>query len=84
MSVSAPYHFWTLPEVRRAVGLGKTAVYALVAAGAFPAPVKIGAASRWRSDAVIAWMDAQQPATPLRNNNAPACEAEASGAHVSA
>lgn len=85
MSVLAPYQFWTLPEVRRIVGLGKTRVYALVAAGTFPAPVKIGArCSRWRSDAVMAWMDAQQPVSPLRNSNAPAVAAEASGAHVSA
>ena len=46
-----------LPEVIALVGLGKTKIYAMVKDGKFPAPVKVGHASLWRSDAVVNWME---------------------------
>jgi prophage regulatory protein len=81
--VSSPtFSFLALPEVCRAVGLRKTSLYARIAAGSFPAPCKVGPrASRWRSDAVQAWMESQQPEARFRSiehENAPAVAAEAS------
>lgn len=50
----------SLPTVRRMVGLGKSAIYDGIAAGSFPAPVKIGVASRWVEAEVQAWIDARK------------------------
>lgn len=48
-----------MPEVEHLVGLRRSAIYTLVNRGEFPAPLKIGAASRWSLRAVSAWMDAR-------------------------
>lgn len=39
------------------VGLGRTAIYRMIGAGSFPAPVKLGRASRWSQREVQAWLD---------------------------
>src|SRR3546814_20065539 len=47
-----------LPEVRQRVGLGKTMIYELIAAGRFPKPYKITpAAARWSEQEIEAWID---------------------------
>jgi prophage regulatory protein len=47
-----------LPEVSRLTGLSRSALYARIARGEFPAPVKLGPrASRWRLSAIQLWMD---------------------------
>lgn len=46
-----------LPEVENIVGLKRTQIYEMVKARSFPAPVKLGRASRWSLRAVSAWMD---------------------------
>lgn len=38
-----------LAEVEKRVGLRKSAIYAGIQDGTFPAPVRVGAASRWLS-----------------------------------
>lgn len=43
-------------------GIGRTKLYALIASGAFPSPVKIGRGSRWRSDEIDQWIEAQSKA----------------------
>lgn len=48
-----------LAEVRRLVGIGKSQLYRLIAAGDFPAPVKIRRSSRWLSSEVDAWIHAR-------------------------
>lgn len=48
-----------LAEVRRLVGIGKSQLYRLIAAGDFPAPVKIRRSSRWLSSEVHAWIHVQ-------------------------
>ena len=58
-----------LPEVTRRVGLGKSALYALIAAGDFPAPRKIGTASRWREAEVDAWVRGLPTANGDRNGD---------------
>jgi prophage regulatory protein len=45
-----------LSEVSARVGLGKTRIYAMIAVGTFPAPYKIGKASRWSEREVVAWI----------------------------
>ena len=40
-------------------GIGRTMLYRLIKTGSFPAPVKIGRGSRWRSDEVAAWIEAR-------------------------
>ena len=47
-----------LPEVEVRVGLGKTAIYALIKEGRFPRPVKLGAASVWVDAEITQWMAA--------------------------
>jgi len=49
-----------LPDVCRQVGLGKTAIYALIAEGEFPEPVKLGCASRWSQLEVQEWVTKQK------------------------
>lgn len=45
-----------LTEVKEQVGFGTTAIYQRVKAGTFPAPIKIGYASRWLESEVQAWI----------------------------
>jgi prophage regulatory protein len=46
-----------LPEVLDRTGLSRTAVYACMAAGTFPAPVKLNArAVGWKSTDLDAWI----------------------------
>ncbi|MGV6475044.1 helix-turn-helix transcriptional regulator [Azotobacter vinelandii] len=49
-----------LPEVCRQAGLGKTAIYEMIAAGTFPEPIKLGCASRWSQLEVQAWIGKQK------------------------
>lgn len=46
----------TLQDVQAKVKLGKSMIYQSIKTGAFPAPRKIGLASRWRSDEVDDWI----------------------------
>lgn len=49
--------FIRLPEVLTRVGLSRSAVYALIKAGDFPAPVKLTArAAGWIEKDVVAWV----------------------------
>lgn len=48
-----------LAEVCRLVGIGKSQLYRLIAAGDFPAPVKIRRSSRWLSSEAHAWIQVQ-------------------------
>ena len=52
------YSYWRLPTMKIFTGLSKTTIYELMHTDpSFPRPVKIGKATAWRSDEVIAWMD---------------------------
>lgn len=47
-----------LPDVRVQVGLSRSMVYQLIAAGQFPAPIALTRTTRaWRSDEIAAWID---------------------------
>jgi prophage regulatory protein len=43
-------------QVSHRVGLKRTAIYAAVAAGHFPRPIKLGRASRWLESELDAWI----------------------------
>ena len=52
--------FLRLPEVKRAVGYGRTAIYQKVKSGEFPAPVSLGArAVAWTSDSIESWIESR-------------------------
>jgi prophage regulatory protein len=54
--------FLRLPEICKLLGLSKTTIYVYKAAGHFPEPVKIGAASvRWRMEDIQAWQNSLSP-----------------------
>lgn len=56
------FKYLRLRDVQAVLPLSKAAIYAKVAAGQFPRPVKLGArASAWRSDHVADFM--RSPAT---------------------
>ena len=48
----------TLDEVIRVTGQSRSSIYAKIKEGEFPAPVKIGSASRWSYRELEAWADA--------------------------
>jgi prophage regulatory protein len=48
------------PDVQRATGLPRSSLYALIAAGEFPEPIKLGRkSSGWLEAEVIAWQKAR-------------------------
>jgi len=46
-----------ISEVSNLVGLGKSAIYEMITAGTFPAPIKIGCASRWSLLEILQWIE---------------------------
>lgn len=51
------YRMLRLPDVVQATGLGRSTIYAKIAAGEFPAPVKLGArAVAWPEALVAEWL----------------------------
>lgn len=46
-----------LDEVQRLVGLGKTKIYEMIAAGRFPVPYKVSSAARWSQHEVLNWIE---------------------------
>ncbi len=48
-------------QVAAMSGLHKATVFKLVAAGKFPKPLKLGRATRWMKDELIAWFAAKCP-----------------------
>ncbi len=47
-----------LDEVKKRTALSRSSIYAKVAAGTFPRPVKQGSSSVWVDTEVQAWIDA--------------------------
>ncbi|MDU4251942.1 helix-turn-helix transcriptional regulator [Pseudomonas sp.] len=46
-----------ITEVSVQIGLGKSAIYEMITAETFPAPIKIGCASRWSQLEVQNWIE---------------------------
>jgi prophage regulatory protein len=70
--VEPPRVFARLPTVIQATGLGRSTIYRMVASGAFPAPVQLGArAVAWRWSDLERWSESRRgargiPAPALR------------------
>ncbi len=56
---SKPERMLKLKDVTEIVGYGHTAIYARIKAGTFPAPVKLGYASRWLESEIQDWIAKQ-------------------------
>lgn len=52
------YRLIRLTDVSELTGLRRAAIYERIARGDFPPPVKIGRASRWPEEQVLAWRKA--------------------------
>lgn len=52
--------FLPFPAVKAAVGLSRATIYEKISQGAFPAPVKLGRASRWSAAEIDEWMKARR------------------------
>lgn len=65
-----PHRLIRLPEVMDRVGLSKATVYARIERGDFPAPVRLGASSRWVESEIDAWVEKQ---IEIRNSAARFC-----------
>lgn len=56
--------FMRLPEVRTASGLGSSTIYRHIAAGTFPAPVKLSeTAVAWKESEIAAWQQSRPRTT---------------------
>lgn len=52
--------FLRLPEVKHQTGMGRSAIYAKIKAGSFPAPIKLGKrTSAWLSSDIDVWIEQQ-------------------------
>ena len=56
-----------LPTVMAKVGMGRSWIYREIAAGQFPAPVKIGRASGWDAGAIEVWISERLAAAPRQS-----------------
>ena len=61
-----PRQILRLPDVMARTGMRRAFLYREIAAGNFPAPVKIGRASGWDAGAVDAWVGARLAGEPMR------------------
>lgn len=55
-----PLEWLTLQDVIATIRFSKAMVYRMIKESDFPAPIKIGVASRWPRHEVEAWMKKQQ------------------------
>lgn len=58
--------FITLPAVKTAVGLCRSAIYSRIKDGTFPPPTKLGRGSRWSEAEIRDWQDSQLAARGAR------------------
>jgi len=53
-----------IEEVMARCALGRTAIYARIKTGSFPAPAKVGSSSRWLSTEIDQWVRAVMASRP--------------------
>ncbi|MDE0784593.1 MAG: AlpA family phage regulatory protein [Planktomarina sp.] len=52
-------------DVEKRIGLSRSSIYAMMAEGRFPQPIKLGLrAVGWRSDDLQRWLDGMQRSEP--------------------
>jgi prophage regulatory protein len=60
MSPQHSYRMLRLPEVAALTSVSRPTIYRWIAAGTFPAPVRLGENTvAWRSDVLQEWLDAR-------------------------
>lgn len=52
--------FMRRPEVEKVTGMGRSRIYALMSAGEFPLPFKLGRAVHWSANEVRDWIEQQK------------------------
>jgi prophage regulatory protein len=61
-----------LPAVVRETALSRSAIYAAIAVGRFPSPVRIGVRSvAWRSDDIAAWKNSRPRSLKIKTIGSP-------------
>lgn len=56
-SIRAPHQIYRIREVTKITALSRSTIYAYIAAGKFPKPLRLGVrAVGWSSDAVFQWL----------------------------
>ena len=59
-AASNPFALLRIETVQALTGMGRSGLYARIAAKQFPSPIKLGArCSRWRASEVTAWLESQ-------------------------
>jgi prophage regulatory protein len=56
LPTAQPYHLLPIGEVMKIVGMKRTTIYQMIKADAFPAPLKLGGASRWVDTEIYLWI----------------------------
>ncbi len=60
------------PEVEARVGLSRSSIYAFMAAGQFPKPIRLGArAVAWRASDIEAWLASRSQEHPPQSPTTP-------------
>jgi prophage regulatory protein len=61
------HRFLRLPDVKKAVGYGRTAIYQKIKAGEFPKPYSLGArAVAWLAEDIQGWIESRIQAAGVR------------------
>lgn len=61
--IRAPHQMYRIQEVTKITGLSRSTIYAYIAAGNFPKPLRLGVrAVGWSSDAVFQWLAQRETA----------------------
>lgn len=58
-AASNPVALLRIETVQALTGMGRSGLYARIAAKSFPSPIKLGRCSRWRAGDVTAWLESQ-------------------------
>lgn len=63
MAQTTPETLLRRPDVEAMTGMSRSAIYAAMARGEFPKPVKLGAQARaWRRSEIVGWIESREAA----------------------
>lgn len=55
-----PLYFLTIKEIQQRFAISRTHIHRLIKAKRFPAPLKLGRSSRWKSIDIEQWADSPE------------------------